>query len=426
MPPPTDSTPSVGGPLLRHGSRVRRGVAGGASEQRASAGRGYGSRGSDEPQNIRIKYGKPKADGSIFRIFADVKTKNNKPIVGENLLYFMVWTMAILVPILNSKMMSEEHVYLVNILTAWSKLLPYFIIFLINNALLAPKLLLRKHYAAYLTVSALMLAGIFYSLEYYQESMRLSPVTGNGTYIVHGRASFTDLTWYWNTLLGIFLLGANSGIKYMFKSMKDEQKMVALERQSLRAEMDYLKYQINPHFFMNTLNNIHALIDIDAEAAKETVIELSKMMRYVLYDSESAETSVAKDIRFVKNYINLMRIRYTSDIDIRFDVQAPLPTDAKIPPLLLIVFVENAFKHGVSYNEPSFVHIALGCEDGRAVCEVRNSRHASAARKTEGSGMGLENARKRLDLLFGDDYELRIDDSRENEYGVKLTIPIKQ
>ena len=228
-----------------------------------------------------------------------MKPKNNKPIVGENLLYFMVWAMAILVPILNSKMMSEEHVYLVNILTAWSKLLPYFIVFLLNNALLAPKLLLRKHYAAYLIVSALTLSGIFYALEYYQESIRLTPVAGAGPYIVHGRASFTDLAWYWNALLGIFLLGANSGIKYMFKSMKDEQKMVALERQSLQAEMDYLKYQINPHFFMNTLNNIHALIDIDAEAAKETVIELSKMMRYVLYDSEHAVTSIAKDIRFV-------------------------------------------------------------------------------------------------------------------------------
>ena len=143
-----------------------------------------------------------------------MKPKNNKPIVGENLLYFMVWAMAILVPILNSKMMSEEHVYLVNILTAWSKLLPYFIVFLLNNALLAPKLLLRKHYAAYLIVSALTLSGIFYALEYYQESIRLTPVAGAGPYIVHGRASFTDLAWYWNALLGIFLLGANSGIKY--------------------------------------------------------------------------------------------------------------------------------------------------------------------------------------------------------------------
>lgn len=355
-----------------------------------------------------------------------MKPKNNKPIVGENLLYFMVWAMAILVPILNSKMMSEEHVYLVNILTAWSKLLPYFIVFLLNNALLAPKLLLRKHYAAYLIVSALTLSGIFYALEYYQESIRLTPVAGAGPYIVHGRASFTDLAWYWNALLGIFLLGANSGIKYMFKSMKDEQKMVALERQSLQAEMDYLKYQINPHFFMNTLNNIHALIDIDAEAAKETVIELSKMMRYVIYDSEHAVTSIAKDIRFVENYIGLMRIRYTANVDVRLDVQAPLPPNAKIPPLLLIVFVENAFKHGVSYNEPSFVHIALKCEKGRAVCEVRNSRHATTGRKIEGSGMGLDNVRKRLDLLFGDEYELRIDDSRDNEYRVKLTIPIKQ
>ena len=110
-----------------------------------------------------------------------MKPKNNKPIVGENLLYFMVWAMAILVPILNSKMMSEEHVYLVNILTAWSKLLPYFIVFLLNNALLAPKLLLRKHYAAYLIVSALTLSGIFYALEYYQESIRLTPVAGAGT-----------------------------------------------------------------------------------------------------------------------------------------------------------------------------------------------------------------------------------------------------
>ena len=153
---------------------------------------------------------------------------------------------------------------------------------------------------------------------------------------------------------------------------------------------------------------------------------MSKMMRYVLYDSEHAVTSIAKDIRFVENYIGLMRIRYTANVDVRLDVQAPLPPNAKIPPLLLIVFVENAFKHGVSYNEPSFVHIALRCETGRAVCEVRNSRHAASGRKIEGSGMGLDNVRKRLDLLFGDEYELRIDDSRDNEYRVKLTIPIKQ
>ena len=208
-----------------------------------------------------------------------MRLRSNKMAIGENLLYFLVWTVAILVPILNAKMMSEEHVYFVNILTAWLKILPYGIIFLLNNLIFAPKLLLRKHYAAYYLVSILYLVALFYSIEYYETTMRHSPFADSDLYIVHGRASFTDLAWYWNVLLGLFLQNTNNGIKIMFKSMSDEQKMVSLERQSLQAEMDYLKYQINPHFFLNTLNNLHALIDIDTEAAKETVIELSKMMR---------------------------------------------------------------------------------------------------------------------------------------------------
>jgi len=351
-----------------------------------------------------------------------MKPKNNKPIVGENLLYFMVWAMAILVPILNSKMMSEEHVYLVNILTAWSKLLPYFIVFLLNNALLAPKLLLRKHYAAYLIVSALTLSGIFYALEYYQESIRLTPVAGAGPYIVHGRASFTDLAWYWNALLGIFLLGANSGIKYMFKSMKDEQKMVALERQSLQAEMDYLKYQINPHFFMNTLNNIHALIDIDPECAKNAVIELSKMMRYVLYDSGRERISLEHDMQFLMNYIELMRIRYTDAIDIRVEYPRDLSAQVSIPPLLLIVFVENAFKHGVSYNRPSFIHLRVGYDDDKVLATIANSRH-SARDVRHKAGIGLENVHKRLDLIYGrKGYTLDIREEPDT-YTVKLVIP---
>lgn len=408
--------------------------------------------------------------------------KSDKMAIGENLLYFLVWTVAILVPILNAKMMSEEHVYFVNILTAWQKILPYGIIFLLNNLIFAPKLLLRKHYVAYYLVSILYLVLLFYSIEYYQITMRRSPFAESDLYIIHGRASFTDLAWYWNVLLGLFLQNTNNGIKIMFKAMSDEQKMISLERQSLQAEMDYLKYQINPHFFMNTLNNIHALIDIDTEAAKENVIELSKMMRYVLYDSDKTQTSILNDIRFIENYIGLMRIRYTDDVDIRLDVAEAIPPEAKIPPLLLIVFVENAFKHGVSYNSPSFVHIAIGCDGATATCTVRNSRHphhpadlmagntsGTAATesvtggttsqgtkliphfkldmrrsrngrpKTDGrtpaddkktgsegksSGMGLYNVRKRLDLLFGDNYTLRIDDTHDDTYEVKLTIPI--
>ena len=351
-----------------------------------------------------------------------MSVKTNNPIVGERLLYFLVWAMALLVPILNSKMMSEEHVSLSNILLVWSKLLPYIIIFVINNALLAPKFFFQHRYLAYIGIAIVMLTAIFYPIEHYQAELRLLEYPDGTNYFIHGRASFTDLAWYWNVLLGLFMMGANCSIKFIFRSMQAEQKMVAMERHALQAEMDYLKYQINPHFFMNTLNNIHAMIDIDSEAAKEIVIELSKMMRYVLYDSEKQQTNLEQEVQFTENYVELMRVRYPSDVDVRFDVQRPLPVDAKVPPLLPIVFVENAFKHGVSYNRPSFVHIWLHCEDGKAVCEVRNSRHKNL--QVEKGGVGLENVRKRLDLLFGKDYELLTDDSREDEYSVKLSIPM--
>ena len=300
--------------------------------------------------------------------------------------------------------------------------MPYIIIFVINNALLAPKFFFQHRYLAYIGIAIVMLTAIFYPIEHYQDELRLLEYPDGTNYFIHGRASFTDLAWYWNVLLGLFMMATNCSIKFIFRSMQAEQKMVAMEHHALQAEMDYLKYQINPHFFMNTLNNIHAMIDIDSEAAKEIVIELSKMMRYVLYDSEKQQTNLEQEVQFTENYVELMRVRYPSDVDVRFDVQRPLPVDAKVPPLLPIVFVENAFKHGVSYNRPSFVHIRLHCEDGKAVCEVRNSRHKNM--QVEKGGVGLENVRKRLDLLFGKDYELLTDDSREDEYSVKLSIPM--
>ena len=351
-----------------------------------------------------------------------MKRKFDKTIAGESLLYFLVWAMVLLVPILNSKMMSEEHVQLVDILITWSKLFPYILIFIINNYLLVPYLLLRKKYISYVGLLVMVLVVMFYSLESNMESIYHLPYDASGHVIIQGRASFTDLAWYWNVLLGIFMAAANCGIKFIFKSMQDEHRIISLERQNLQAEMEALKYQINPHFFMNTLNNIHALIDIDSSAAKTTVIELSKMMRYVLYDSENHVTGLSNDVNFVEHYISLMRIRYTTNVDIRFDIPDAMPTGAKVPPLLFIVFVENAFKHGVSYAKHSYVHIKLGCKDGRTYFEVRNSRHGGGNK--EHGGVGLENVRKRLELIYDSDYSLEIDSHNEREYVVKLSIPL--
>ena len=339
--------------------------------------------------------------------------------IGENLLYLMVWMVIILVPVLNSKMLEEVHVSLENILIAWLKIAPYLLIFIIHNSLIAPRLLLRKHrYVWYLVVNLLTITAVFSLVPIYE---KYAPYDTE-PYILNGKASFTDLAIYWNILLGFFMTGLNMGIKLLYRSLRDEQQMEELKRQNLQAEMDYLRYQINPHFFMNTLNNIHALIDIDTEYAKSAVIELSKMMRYVLYESGSETISLKKDIQFIENYIELMRIRYDSSIDICLDYPATIPNKVAIPPLLLIVFVENAFKHGVSYNHASFIHIRIGYRDDAVTAVISNSRHEKSRPGT--TGIGLENVKKRLALIYQDNYTLSIDDSDPAVYTVKLIIPI--
>lgn len=339
--------------------------------------------------------------------------------IGENLLYLMVWMVIILVPVLNSKMLEEVHVSLENILIAWLKIAPYLLIFIIHNSLIAPRLLLRKHrYVWYLVVNLLTITAVFSLVAIYE---KYAPYDTE-PYLLNGKASFTDLAIYWNILLGFFMTGLNMGIKLLYRSLRDEQQMEELKRQNLQAEMDYLRYQINPHFFMNTLNNIHALIDIDTEYAKSAVIELSKMMRYVLYESGSETISLKKDIQFIENYIELMRIRYDSSIDICLDYPATIPNKVAIPPLLLIVFVENAFKHGVSYNHASFIHIRIGYRDDAVTAVISNSRHEKSRPGT--TGIGLENVKKRLALIYQDNYTLSIDDSDPAVYTVKLIIPI--
>ena len=171
---------------------------------------------------------------------------------------------------------------------------------------------------------------------------------------------------------------------------------------------------------MNTLNNIHALVDIDPEKAKESIIELSKLMRYVLYDGNMQMASLQKESDFIDNYIELMRLRYSDRVDIRVERDKTLP-DAMIAPLITITYVENAFKHGVSYNEESFIHIITHVKDGRFLFTCRNSKHKESTE--EHGGVGLENTRKRLNLIYGDDYSLNIDDG-EKAYSVELDIPL--
>lgn len=224
---------------------------------------------------------------------------------------------------------------------------------------------------------------------------------------------------------GLLLMGMNLGVKLYFKTQEDREQQERLEKQDFERQLEYLRYQVNPHFFMNTLNNIHALVDINPERAKTTIVELSKMMRYILYEGDKKLIPVQREALFLNNYIELMRLRYSSRVSINLDMPEMMP-DVMLPPLLLIIFVENAFKHGVSYAAPSFIDIKVTVTQEMLQFNCRNSRQEQKPdEKKKKGGVGLANARRRLDLLFHDKYSLEIKED-DKEYDVQLEIPLSK
>ena len=175
------------------------------------------------------------------------------------------------------------------------------------------------------------------------------------------------------------------------------------ENAKAHAELSNLRNQINPHFLLNTLNNIYALTAFDAPKAQEAIQELSKMLRHILYDYQQPTVPLKDEIEFLQNYINLMRIRLPQSVEVssRFDVAN---SDLEIAPMLFISLIENAFKHGVSPIEPSFIHITLDADEQQIVCDIRNSNHPKTAGDHSGHGIGLQQVQRRLELSYYDNY----------------------
>jgi LytS/YehU family sensor histidine kinase len=216
------------------------------------------------------------------------------------------------------------------------------------------------------------------------------------------------------------MFGMNIGIKLFFKNRTDQKKLDDLQKKNLEQQLEYLKYQINPHFFMNTLNNIHALVDIDPEKAKDTILELSKMMRFILYEGDKSGVPLAREFDFIRHYVALMQLRYTNKVEILVDLPSEAP-DKTVPPLMLISFIENAFKHGISYQQQSFVHIKVAIDGDKLHFNCSNSKAETP--NQEKGGVGLANVKQRLRLLYDSNFELHIQD-KPDTYIVELTIPL--
>lgn len=222
---------------------------------------------------------------------------------------------------------------------------------------------------------------------------------------------------WWHIITDIFTLTCIAGIAVAIKTtarwIQTEEKRQEEEKQKVEAELKNLKSQINPHFLFNTLNNIYALIAISPEKSQEAVMDLSKMLRYVLYDDGQQYVPIQKEIDFINNYVKLMRLRLSSSV--RVDVTTDVSLDPTMPiaPLLFISLIENAFKHGISNNQSSFIEFSIKETETNTVrCELRNSYFPkSAEHDKSGSGIGMENTKRRLELIYPNSHVF--------EYGVE-------
>lgn len=206
---------------------------------------------------------------------------------------------------------------------------------------------------------------------------------------------------------------------------KSENARRAAEQERTKAELRNLRSQMNPHFLLNTLNNIYALTAFDQTRAQTAIEQLSRLLRHMLYENDG-QVDLKKEVEFLNDYVNLMRIRLTSNVNVNIDVNIPNGCQATIAPMILISLVENAFKHGVSPTEQSYINITINADNDYIECEIVNSNYPKTSSDHSGHGIGLQQVARRLEITYHGKYlwEKGIRDGGK-EYFSKIRIDTK-
>jgi two-component system, LytTR family, sensor kinase len=297
-------------------------------------------------------------------------------------------------------------------------------IFYLNSYVLVPRLLFKNHTLGYIASIAVGVFAIYWSIQGLESWLNLPELwhkafRGERPFNPNRPRRFDSFTF----LYSLLSLGASTSLTVVQKWQKDAQIREQLEQEKVSSELSFLKAQINPHFFFNTLNNIYALTMIDVDNAREALHRLSRMMRYVLYETKEGTVRLSQEIDFLQDYIQLMQLRLTDKVKVTFEKPAPI-NNVAIAPMLLLPFLENAFKHGVSATQRSEIFIGLTQQGQTLRVEVRNTLFSGKGKTLdESNGIGLVNTRRRLDLLYPNSYQLKItEQTPNNEYLVVLTL----
>jgi hypothetical protein len=344
------------------------------------------------------------------------------------LLHIAAWTVFFILPIYLFTFDTNRNVFFIG--RVYLRTIIYILVFYLNFFWLIPKILFKGKKLSYYLAIAAIIASLYFINEainnYIFEKPQFKPEREmfdkiSKEYKMPKRPIRFDV--YNFLFTSILISGFSVGLRMLDRYNENEKQRKDLEKERLNSELAFLKNQISPHFFFNTLNNIYSLVEINTADAQKAILHLSKLMRYMLYESEHGNTLLSREIDFMKNYIELMKLRLTDKVNL----QVHFPddnTDISFPPLLFIPFIENAFKHGVSNREPSYLDISMRINNSEIVFLCNNSLISKGEdTNTEDSGIGLENVRKRLLLLFPDKHRLTIN---QTSSAFKVTLQINR
>ncbi|MDW5290003.1 sensor histidine kinase [Formosa sp. PL04] len=296
----------------------------------------------------------------------------------------------------------------------------HIIVVYINVYFLIPRLILRKRYWSYLFSLIFMLAMVYLvrtGLNYVLVTKSIWPEAESS-------GNFFQLNHIIAVVLGeLYVIAFVSAIKLLIDWSIEKHRNEELAKLQLSTELKYLRTQIQPHFFFNTLNNLYALTLTKSDSAPQLVIKISDMMQYVLYEVNSSKADLLEEINHLNNFIDIARLRFNESIDFEMDITGDIE-DVEVPPLLFLNFVENCFKHGLKNSDKVTVRMSIKILQKDYLEFTLVNSFKSNPDITSEQGIGIVNTKRRLNLLFGSNYILE-NTIKDNTYNLFLKIPIR-
>lgn len=367
------------------------------------------------------------------------------------ILHIAAWLLFLLFPLLVMDN-AEGGVIKLEVLLTWPYIqfcCCYIFLFYLNSFYLIPKFFIRKKYLRYFIWLAFLYAGIIYLRPFDQlmtnraralrskEMNRWPPRDGNG--IVYGappgfqnpsggdgehgprfeRRGFPHHIDINSQLVFVLIMAFSLALKSVEQWQITEKRAILAEADKAIAELSFLKAQINPHFLYNTLNNIYTLSIIGSEKTSESIMKLSNIMRYVTDDAEADFVPLSSELSCISNFIDLQKLRLGKMVTLNYTVTGEA-LGHRISPLMLMTFIENVFKYGLSNHEPALINISITTDEENIVFHSQNQVF-NYKRHADRSGIGIINTRKRLDYLYANKYELNIN-NEDNLFTVDLTL----